>query len=52
LAKLNALLSHAVERSVDGRKHTIGILIEPFKRNACANSFAAAGFVPNDRNVV
>lgn len=49
---MNALLSHAAERSVDGRKRTIGILIEPFTRSACANSFAAAGFVPNDRNVV
>ena len=43
-AKLKALLRKAAERSVDGLWRRIGLLLDAFTPQECANYFAAAGY--------
>jgi transposase len=43
-AKLKALLRKAAERTVDGLWDAIGLLIQTFTQQECANYFAAAGY--------
>ena len=43
-AKLKALLRKAAERTVDGLWHRIGLLVDAFSPQECANYFAAAGY--------
>jgi len=43
-AKLKALLRKAGERTIDGLWRRIGLLLDAFKPNECANYFAAAGY--------
>ena len=46
-AKLKALLRKAGERSVEGLWQLIGMLIDAFSPQECANYFAAAGYDPD-----
>jgi transposase len=46
-AKLKALLRKAAERTVDGLWRLIGILIDTFSPQECANYFKAAGYEPD-----
>jgi transposase len=43
-AKLKALLRKAAERTVDGLWRRIGLLLDAFTPQECANYFAAAGY--------
>jgi len=43
-AKLKAMLRKAAERTVDALWRRIGLLIDAFSPNECANYFAAAGY--------
>jgi transposase len=43
-AKLKALLRKAGERTIDGLWRRIGLLLDAFTPNECANYFAAAGY--------
>jgi len=43
-AKLKAMLRKAAERTVDGLWATIGLLVDVFTPQGCANYFAAAGY--------
>jgi transposase len=52
-AKLKALLRKAAERTVEGLWRTIGTLLDQFSPQECANSFAAAGYDPEqDENAL
>jgi transposase len=46
-AKLKALLRKGAERSIDALWHLIGMLIDTFTPQECANYFAAAGYDPD-----
>ena len=43
-AKLKALLRKAAERTIDGLWQRIGLLLDAFTPQDCANWFAAAGY--------
>ena len=45
-AKLKALLRKAAERTVEGLWQTIGVCIDAFTPDECANYFIAAGYDP------
>ena len=51
-AKLKALLRKAAARSVEALWDTIGLLLNAFSPNECANYIRNSGYVPSQREVL
>ena len=51
-AKLKALLRKAAARSVDKLWDTIGLLLDAFSANECANYLRNSGYGPSQREVL
>lgn len=51
-AKLKALLRKLAARSLDALWTAVGLLLQRFPSDECANYFANAGYVPANRNLL
>lgn len=51
-AKLKALLRKAAARTIDGLWDTIGLLLDAFSPDECANYLINSGYVPSSREML